>query len=1049
MDFKKLLKIFEADTTTTTPKQGVVGSNLANISGGEFATRADRLNQAKVDAVLGSGYTAGRKNTNLALQNYYRQNKQTNVRPEVAPNSSAYAPTISDRANDVNVAGTGKPASGAPPVDTETDAGGGQDLAAMARQGTAMRTPAGSSGDYTVNADPNAAKVPFTPRNTTGYNASNVEYMYDKDGKPNPNYRSGEGDPAWVTMKDVDAKTPTRSVKPFEPNIIEPQDAALPLPSNVGSMSPEDSARELRAAQVAAGKPALEPEAGVVATGTGGSMKTGTGGLLTYRSPDQIAWEMNPQNINKPYPGAETAAKLDAERKARSAARAEEFKKSKWNPVNWFKEDEEMSELRRLSGLPLNEKAVSVAQQQTAAIELKKRKEGKKKSKSGMGSMSTSELEKFASTKHKNLPKHVTESIELMDESRETLKHIANRFKYETKMFMQSGHMEQDLFHALYDYYRDKGEMPYSVAKGDPQPWVEEHFYMDMGSGMSESNNDLTNLARLAGLHESEENWKDSAKSAANLYVDAWSKMIGDPSSKDKFKGAKPSPMPTSDKETSIKSAPMPKPTGGKSLASRFKNDVDEAIGDDTTSLSKMTPSAPKFRTPTPSIGGKPTPPAPSIGSKSTQPAPVQPQYNPSSNKMPSGINNGPATNQKIDVAPPSEKTPPMQKQDYDTSNNEIIERSLKENEELNQMRRIAGLKECGDMGMTRQQDSMNVSTNMSSDGTKNVTISAQGDKADELLGMLKLAGMNHDHHEEEPVAIITTEDNELLDESGLRLQHKVHSDDGVYMGKVYKDPEWNEYVVKFVKMGKLLPSETWYHTTDIEDAVATAHKEIEFMQRRAGEEQVDEEYANEPEEEYYSVDSILRQGDDLNREKHQYRKEYPGDNPMAESMMSAELEEMLESILLRDDKDEPEIKRDSKTGRVSATFPPPKKQDPSVQELPLQNQEYHGPRSLKVDGERTGTENYGDDDKEIYEEEKPTWLQRQPSKSQEEIAADWNRRMKTNPGEIEAEKPYPDPKKPGKMITPPRGATNPPPDSEFPPGDPRNSRPLNPKGKK
>jgi hypothetical protein len=323
-----------------------------------------------------------------------------------------------------------------------------------------------------------------------------------------------------------------------------------------------------------------------------------------------------------------------------------------------------------------------------------------------------------------------------------------------------------------------------------------------------------------------------------------------------------------------------------------------------------------------------------------------------------------------------------MQKQDYDTSNNEIIERSLKENEELNQMRRIAGLKECGDMGMTRQQDSMNVSTNMSSDGTKNVTISAQGDKADELLGMLKLAGMNHDHHEEEPVAIITTEDNELLDESGLRLQHKVHSDDGVYMGKVYKDPEWNEYVVKFVKMGKLLPSETWYHTTDIEDAVATAHKEIEFMQRREGEEQVDEEYANEPEEEYQTVDSIIHQGTDLNREKNQYAgKPKLGDNPMAESMMSAELEEMLESILVR-------------------------------------------------------------------EEEKPTWLQRQPSKSQAEIAADWDRRMKTNPGEVEAEKPYRDPNT-GKMITPPRGATNPPPDSEFPPGDPRNSRPLNSKGKK
>jgi hypothetical protein len=181
MDFKKLLKIFEADTTTTTPKQGVVGSNLANISGGEFTNRADRLNQAKVDAVLGSGYTAGRKNTNLALQNYYKQNP-IQSRP-VNNTSSAYAPTISDRANDVNVAGTGKLDPGAPPITDISSGNGatgdGQDLAAMSKQGAAMRPPAGSSGDYTVNADPDAAKVPFTPRNTTGYNANNVEYMYD------------------------------------------------------------------------------------------------------------------------------------------------------------------------------------------------------------------------------------------------------------------------------------------------------------------------------------------------------------------------------------------------------------------------------------------------------------------------------------------------------------------------------------------------------------------------------------------------------------------------------------------------------------------------------------------------------------------------------------------------------------------------------------------------------------------------------------------------------------------------------------------------------
>ena len=110
----------------------------------------------------------------------------------------------------------------------------------------------------------------------------------------------------------------SRSVNTMQPNIIEPQNAAMPLPANIGSMKPDDAARELRAAQAAAGKPVLEPGAQVVGTGTGGSMKTGTGGLLTTRSPDQIEWENRPENKygNKPYPGAAAVAQQDAERKA-------------------------------------------------------------------------------------------------------------------------------------------------------------------------------------------------------------------------------------------------------------------------------------------------------------------------------------------------------------------------------------------------------------------------------------------------------------------------------------------------------------------------------------------------------------------------------------------------------------------------------------------------------------------------------------------------------------------------------------------------------------
>ena len=41
----------------------------------------------------------------------------------------------------------------------------------------------------------------------------------------------------------------------------------------------------------------------------------------------------------------------------------------------------------------------------------------------------------------------------------------------------------------------------------------------------------------------------------------------------------------------------------------------------------------------------------------------------------------------------------------------------------------------------------------------------------------------------------------------------------------------------------------------------------------------------------------------------------------------------------------------------------------------------------------------------------------------------------------LDAEKPYRD-EKTGKMITPPRGATMPPPDSQYAPGDQRNMMP-------
>ncbi len=149
---------------------------------------------------------------------------------------------------------------------------------------------------------------------------------------------------------------------------------------------------------------------------------------------------------------------------------------------------------------------------------------------------------------------------------------------------------------------------------------------------------------------------------------------------------------------------------------------------------------------------------------------------------------------------------------------------------QLSELARLAGLSEsrvdeCGDMGMD-QRDSMNVSTNMSSDGTRSVTISAQGDQAEALIQMLKLAGMGHSH-DDRPVMVVSKNDEEMMDE----------------------------------------------------------------------------EYKNSPDEEYHSVDSIIHQGTDLNREKRQYAdKPKLGDNPMAEQVsLDEELESLLDSVLMRE----------------------------------------------------------------------------------------------------------------------------------------------------
>ena len=710
---------------------------------------------------------------------------------------------------------------------------------------------------------------------------------------------------------------------------------------------------------------------------------------------------------------------------------------------------EAFNDMLRLSGLLLNEKAVSKQQQKFMGMVHAMQKGQKVKGaspelKKAAKTMSKKDAEDFARTKHKGLPKKVTEAV-MLDEGGNALKHIANRFKYEVKNFMNTGDMADNLFDALYDYYLDTGEMPYGIAKareGDPYAWVEERFYSDMGSEMSESvpvrevaaADPLQRLAELAGLDEDGPGYFGISNRIGRDALSPHLQSIGKQQSMQTFPKPDKSMEPLSQfaDELGMASLPFftkkeksdydvlknrraerefqqsgsaltdkagtiydragnpkdmpgirvddlldPKPNRDRDL---YRMQQDQAVKNmqkediELNQMRRIAGLAEADSNPykgVPSEKGIKTKPSQPDFKKSTPsaPSPSQPEFS----KTTPSVSDRPR--QQPDKTAPGGDTPSQQKEKspFDRSTDELTE--------------------CGDMEMdhdnsTDQESVFSVNTNMSSDGKKDITVTASGDRADELLQMLKMAGMrphdDHDHMGMSKPEVIMVSNNS---------HHDMHDE-------MMHDEEMME-----------------------------ADRETE--------------YANTPDEEYQTVASITRQGNDLNREKKQFaNKPRLGDNPMAEDILNAELDAMLESILLRDDKDEPETKRDPKTGRVSATYPAPKKPDQSIPMEPESPESrVTGPRSMKVDGERTGTENYGNDDKEIHEEEKPTWLQRQPSKSQEEIAKDWEARGQASKDYvIPAERPYKD-EKSGRTITPPRGATNPPQDPVYPSPKGRGSR--------
>jgi len=823
--------------------------------------RADRTNQAKVDATLGPGFKAGSAAANQALAKKFSQPAAaaaapapaTNVAAPSADNEALKGQTIAKAMNPTPAADTrGAAAMASKSAPSATNAQTSDQIAtaalnaqdsAPAKQNTAAPASAGGYAQSATAATNDPAPAPAqqntaAPASAGGYAQSATAATNDPAPQASNQAVAGSSNLVTRTPDQIAAD----NSKPFGAqqnqatksyasigdfasavgdkfkgmlggNKSAPVASQTPVNNQSSGMTAQSQAQKSPEPVQAASTQAAKPAAGFSATGMSGT-----------DFEESVEEDQDPADARRSMPGLQPGgtatskqqeklpSMYDVERANKKEIKKQFTDKNYENPHNKdttaigpgskvvntiddFEEsiDHELAEMLRLSGLPIMEKAASKQQQKFMGMVHAMQKGEKVKGasaelKAAAKDMSKKDAKDFASTKHKGLPKKVNEGVVL--EAGSTLEHIVNKFKHETKKFINGEDLDTDLYEALFDYYSDNGEIPYGVAKardGDPFTWIENRFEDELSMmGYPRTHDelnfrgdrDLTELALLAGLSEA----------SGNPYK-------GVPSEKGTQMGTKPTAPSLTTKP------PMSKEPGSK-----------PSKGIDTT----------------------------------VKPAEGNPPE-------------------------PQEKKSP-----FDRSADELTE--------------------CGDMSMDAE-DKLNISTNMSSDGTRSVNISAQGDQADALLQMLKMAGMRpHDDHAHsmmsEPEIIVLGSNNDMMEQ------------------------------------------------------------ELEEAKKRKT------RYSNTPDEEYQSVKSITTQGNDLNREKRQYAsKPRLGDNPMAESTLDADLDAMLESILIR---------------------------------------------------EREGT---------------PLDI-------------------------VKAEEPYKDPKT-GKMVTPIKGATNPPPDSEFPPGDPRNSMPPKPARKK
>jgi hypothetical protein len=411
-----------------------------------------------------------------------------------------------------------------------------------------------------------------------------------------------------------------------------------------------------------------------------------------------------------------------------------------------------------------------------------------------------------------------------------SLQAIVRKFGKEVREFAEGGDIDQDLFEALYDYYFD--DMPYGVKKGrdaDPYEWIGDHFHDAIQSGDVEINEtkvghkDLDELAALAGIGGGQQ-----IADEGNEFSGARASAIR--AGKDSFQvGGKT--FSVTDASDEIREAScnmtaegqmcpehgmvecgggMMEGTGMKQtfailddtlidqIAAMNGAEVDPDAGsvetwDENTSrqlaaFAKANPQRLKQTQSMNTAGMKPM--AQAVG----------------------GTANGPEYNLKE-----GEKKPDFTDVDDDDDETESWTKAV-DDKKKNPFGNKKELDECGvpvpmgGMMGGEPESGMNINTSMDTKtGRKTVTVTADGEAAEELAQMLKMAGMAGSRPEPEQKRI------------------------GLVIGGT------------------------------------------------GGHEEVEEEYANEPNIQNGSTSAIMQQGNDLNKPKTQYKHSYKGsDNPMA-----------------------------------------------------------------------------------------------------------------------------------------------------------------------